>query len=473
MRRSPALMLIGILAFLMAIAAVAQPVEPEATPGGELSPESVELPSVGLSMRFPSGTSITKNPQSTRRLVAVSEDQTWIAEISVVRTTVDDITISDLADGAIKTATEESETTTVRKHATLEINGQPAEQITLQLRRKSGVQETRIHTIFKPAPKTFVVHTFFCGADHAEKALPLNEKSVQTIAFTSADEMAEQRIEALQATDQALASLDEAKYRAMLAADRWFRIYRPLEGGGEDAIGYYNIREEIAPRGAVGKGRSPSSYSPSEREDGVLVSLVGRYKFNENIVDVEIRAWMSFDRQQEAWTISSSAYERAPDELRTGDPRRDYLYAGSSTLTGATNGGRITIIVDDPPQPKQEVVFQKSADAYITQAEVYMLYRMLKPFQHQKYGMFAFEPSRQKLEYRTEVFERSGTDDRWTATQKRSLDSPPNTVTIDADGTIVRIVNSNGEVTVPSDADEIRRLGESSGLPTVSLRRKR
>ena len=158
--------------------------DPEPIEGLELSPRLVEIPSIGMTMQMPLATQVTLDPNTARRIVAVPKDRSWVVEISVIHTATDDISISDLAEGTIKTAQSDSVTSEVASRERRIINDQPADQIVIHLMRANGSEEVRMHTIFKPSPKTFAIHTLHCGTVQAKTVVPAIKVSVDTIRFS-------------------------------------------------------------------------------------------------------------------------------------------------------------------------------------------------------------------------------------------------------------------------------------------------
>ncbi|MBL1218429.1 MAG: hypothetical protein D8M59_13175 [Planctomycetes bacterium] len=436
-----------------------------------LSATPIILESIGFSIHLPLDCKVSKHVQGARRLFITSNDGRWMAAVDVDRsanpaTTVDDVVKS--TQESIQKASREGGGVTSDQampfaRSAVVVNGRPARQLQVQIKRPNGIMETRLFTIVSPMPSMFVVYTIWCGSDAAEEVSKLYQASVDSITFEDPGHVLLDRENATAAVQKCLEPLNQATYEKLLCPERWYRIYKYDDRRKEQEIGYYRVTEELAQRGRLSPSRAQDRYTRAEREQGILVTLVARYVLPDGTIsEVDSRSWSSLDRESEIWSIRSSSYQF----VATGR----YLPASISALTGARAGDMITLTLELPNQPVNERQYRKPQTAYVTQAERFLLYRILKPWDQDAYGSYYLDPSTMKLAFRVDRFEQPvATTGDVTCEQHLRQDAPPSTVTLDQDGLIKRIVASTGEVTVPSTLDAIHRLWTKAGLPTSSM----
>ena len=425
-----------------------------------LSERVVELESVGLSMHLPVESTYTLKPQSTRRLEVVAKDSSWIAAIDIQRTGDDGVTVAQIADETIKTNMRKGIYGSVPERASLSIKGKSAERLIIKIRPQQGQEEVNaMYTIFKPQPKTFVIYKVWTKVSHAEKVFELHRTVVESFEFSNPTNLAERRHEETTLTVDALNKLDRSAYERMIVPTQWYRVFNKDKDGNEHEIAYYRIHEEIGMLGAVNHPEDQQAFDSTEREEGLLTTLLSRYLLKPDgstYADIVTASWMSLDRTRERWSIRSAQYV---SNEKTGR----YQLANKSTVTGDRRGDATQVVLDFPPSPVDTVQIQTPKRAYVNQAEQSMLYRILKPWQKATYGMYLYEPQVQKLTYRTETI----APGKPTVSQSRRMkDAKANTVTLNDDGTIARIVMANGNVTVPIDPEDLLQLWQAQNLPT-------
>lgn len=440
-----------------------------------LSDTIYEEESVGLTMQLPEGVKVTRNPQSAQRVLVETMDMSWVGTLEVILTKSDTETIATVADRAIEasqgtTDSEKKRTKecNLRSRETIDIGGQKAEQFILDMAfdtRDGLMREVRLYTIFKPLPGTFVVYGVRGDGGKADRIVKITKASVNTFRFRDPAAVARELQAGIDATTKVVSNLTEADYRRMLIPDSWYRVY--TKGDGLDnEIAYYRMREDIGPRGLVGAIRDPSQFSAAEAEEGLLVSQTARFLVptqgqSDGIVsEIESLAWMSFDRKQEIWSTRQVTYEKVA---------RGYRVASRSSISGSRQGGRIDVAVNVDGAGTSNPNFTVP-DAYVSQAEQHLIYRILNPGHEGTFNMYLFRPQTTDVKRRSEIIKATNDPNRFTVESRQDPSQPATTKIISAKGEIIRMEAPNGQITEPSDPAVLQKLWRAKGLPTGAIK---
>ncbi len=436
-----------------------------------LSLRAVTIDSIGMSLHLPLDCDVKVEPLSDRRLMAEPKDKSWKMSIDIQRARDDEATAESLARGyGVKAATN---TKTLKQNppVPMTINGNAASQIVLQIPNAKDRADTWMHTVFNPAPRVFVVFSLECTSQGTDEPVRLYRAALESVSFLEPAKIAADRALAETAAEATFAALSESAIRGMLVEDRWYRVYSIEKDGKERQLAYYRVRESMGPRGEVNPDRSPAEYDPAERDEGVTVRLDARYlQAAGSVYDVQSISWSSFDRTQETWSVRSAMNLK----LESGA----FAAPQVSSLTGNTIGDLIDLVISDPGATPKRLTMKKPEKAYLPQAFRSFMYRAFKPYDAAAYGMLTFEPSVGKITYRVETIapatEKDATADaadaKWVVRSRLTADSPENTLLLDVAGNILKITKPNGEVTVASSLQEIKRIWSEQNLPTGSLR---
>jgi len=448
---------------------VVQPIEAKSEPsasapvdweGRGLSDALVQVTSVGLTFHLPLNSSYTVKPLSERRVESMAKDKSWISAVEIQLTADDTTSVSEVADETIETNRQNSVYATVPKRASLLIDGQKAERLIIKLRPQAGQEEVNaMYTIFKPLPNTFVIYKVWTKVSNADEVFELHRAVVDSFRFTDPKALADRRKTEVGRTVAALAKLNRAAYEKMMKAAQWYRIYTKDEKGQEQEVAYYRITERVGQLGEVNRIADPRTFSSPERDEGVLSSLMSRYLIKSDgsvYVDIESRAWMSFDRKRERWSIRSAQYIKNPSGL-------GYVVTDRSAVTGDRRENMIQVVVDIPPTPAQTIQVHKPREGYVCQAEQPMLFRILKPWTNATYGMYFLDPKLQKIVYRTEAIEPGILT---VSRSKQTKDGKPNLITLNEDGTIAKITMAGGNLLEAIDPQGLLAIWKAKGLPT-------
>ena len=475
MRAVFALLLTALVLAAAPCGLLAQTKTPTDAPPDQLGIAVYEEESVGLTLRLPEGVKVTRNPQSAQRLLIETLDLRWIATLEVILTRNEEETIKSVTDRAIKTSQEPTDTSKqkvrqprVRYRKAIKVGDQEAEQFAVELdlvTENTVIREVRLYTIFNPTPGTFVIYGVRGDGARADEIIDLTQATVESFRFRDPVALSRELEEGIDATKKALARLGAEEYRKMLVRDTWYRLFKKGNAGDQE-VAYYRIREDIGPRGLVGENRDPARFGPADQEEGLLVSQTARFLVagetaeDAYISEVENLAWMSFDRQRELWSTRQVTYEKAGS---------GYTLLARSTISGTRQGGRIDILVSVSDGSGGSSSFT-TPDAYISQAEQHLLYRILNPGQAGSYVMYLFRPQTSEVKRRTEIIKATSNPDRFTVESKLDQTLPPTIKTISAAGEILRMISPEGLYTEPSDAARLQQLWRARGLPTGEIK---
>jgi len=477
-RFSAPLIVVCMLATVLLTGAAARTLAQDPEPvdsTSRLSDTVYEEETVGLTMHLPEGVRVTRNEQSAQRVIVETFDTSWVGTLEVILTRSDTETISAVADRAIeasKGATDSERKRTkeckLRSRETLDIGGQKGEQFILDMAfdtRDGLMREVRLYTIFKPLPGTFVVYGVRGDGGKADEIVRITKASVNTFRFRDPAAVAREVQEGIDATRKVLANLTAADYRRILIADSWYRVY--TKGDGLDnEVAYYRMREDIGPRGRVGAIRDPSQFSAAEAEEGLLVSQTARFLLPAQgqadglVSEIESLAWMSFDRKQEVWSTRQVTYEKVA---------RGYRVASRSSISGTRMGGRIDVAVNLDGVGTSHPNFT-TPDAYVSQAEQHLIYRILNPGHEGTYNMYLFRPQTSDVKRRTEIIKATSDPNRFAVESRQDPSQPATTKIITARGEILRMESANGQITEPGDPAVLQKLWRAKGLPTGAIK---
>ncbi len=424
-----------------------------------LNVREVQIPSIGLQLHLPLKSSYMLMPQSERRLEVLAQDQSWISSIDVQKTSNSQVSVIDVANETIKSNQARSSNVRVPKRASLLINGQQAERLTINFLPTGADQEVHaMYTIFEPLPNTFVIYKVWTKDDNADEVFESHKAVVNTMVFTEPGKIVEQQTNGINRTEEALAALDRSAYEAMFQPEQWFRIHNSTGETGDREIGYHRVREYIGPLGSVSGKQRLEEMTDDERTEGVIVQLMGRYLLPNaaGFYDVESISWMSIDRKREQWSIRGANYTKVQESER-------YVLTGRSNITGDRRGNVIQVISDMPPSPVSTVQLLKPRSGYINQPERYMLYRILNATEAASFGMYVYEPQLNKVVYRSENIVPGSPP---MSESRRTVDSRPHQITLTKTGLVSRILKANGDITEPISLKELLRIWKSKGLPT-------
>lgn len=458
-----------------------QPAQGQAAKPAPKSPASVATPladepftieSVGLSFYLPAGAAADGTSIGAQSTVTVEpSDKAWYATITTPRTSNPDTGVRDVAQEAIKQILESSGTYYYGKEAVahkgkvvaqedeLTINDRPAARFYISLPR-GGKQDNLIRgqTIFKVGADRFVIFEFYCSEINFARARGEYELMVGTASFAGAADAATARVAAVEAGLQVLSRLSEAELReiALKLGERWERLYMPAAteaAADEQEIAYRRVRVWLGERGELSGSKPKAGASGVETQQGILVRVDARSLDQGRVLDSQGVYFVSFDRNEEAWTLKNA--------IREG--RKTLTY----TETGARSGRSMTISTQSSGDAGKTIKPVIQGDGYLSRVESFMVPQIL--INHavpNTYAFYTFQSDTATIRLRRD--ELSQPPDReglFVVSTRLKEDSKPMVSRYTEQGELIQTQMPDGSRWEPITLDRLVRLWRDKNLP--------
>ena len=327
----------------------------------------------------------------------------------------------------------------------------------------------------------FTVITLATTREHVLDARAALESSLATLTLTDMEKVYDQRAAMLSAGEAFIRTLTPEKLRTLVGLDEWFRLYRPgAEGAPERELGYVHLRVVEGLQGELEPSRRREDLRGDEAEPGLMLIARARGLTKEDgseLLDIEARYWMAWDRSSEAW--SSRSTERKGRSMRsfaqTGvrPPARGGQPPTLTVLSVRTDLGR------DHHKPSQ--MWDLPRASYLSVPEAMLLGWLLPrdKAEPSEYAFFAFDTKEARLPIRLETWSpiladpasdglRSG--GRWELVTRPAMDEAASRQVFDDKGR-VRLVDADGAHSERTTLPALLQLWKSKGLPTGEEKR--
>lgn len=422
-----------------------------------LQAEPLVAEAIGLTMYLPAGGAARAafGPDGIAYL-AGDDPQTWTLRISTLLPSVPGASAAVLAADQLQA---------------IEKTGRPARVIANGPRACGAVQGHLLYVqqtlnnkdvingwlILPTSPQSFVVLTLFCEAAEFTRLRATLDASFETIQLRSAQELAAGKESRQARAREVLAGFTPERLRAATGERQWYRVYRPAGPGVEETeLAFMSLHLTDGRRGELTPERAADSYGAMESESGLLVRLEARYvesAEDDRYVDVDARYWMSWDRQNEAWSIRQT--QRVAAASRT------------AAETGVRSGLRLEIVHSSREKQTREPESWTVPDVYLSQAEILALGALLPRDGAGaiELGFGGYDSKSRRLVDRLDTWraERDGAA-AWSLTSVLFTETAPVKQYYDAGGRRLRRIDPDGTRTERIELPELRRLWQSKGL---------
>jgi hypothetical protein len=320
----------------------------------------------------------------------------------------------------------------------------------------------------------FTVVTLSTTREYAAAARAALESSLSTLRFTDLGAVSAKRLSQLEAGDEFIKTLTPERLRELVGLDQWFRLHQPGRDGADREVGYVQFRVVEALRGELDPARKPEGLRGIETEKGLMLVARARGLLNDdgsNLLDIEARYWMSWDRSSEAW--SSRTTERVGASVRgyaqTG-VRQPSLRGRPAVLTVITKRSEVGRDGSNPSQ-----TWDVPSKGYLCVPESLLLGWLLPRdgSEPKDFAFVAFDTKEGRLSLRLDRWAPGGEGGAgaapgaaWTLTSQPAPDAPRSTQTFDARGQRVRSVDADGAISDRIELAELHRIWKSKRLPT-------
>ncbi|NRA58155.1 MAG: hypothetical protein HRU13_08610 [Phycisphaerales bacterium] len=446
-----------------------------------MSPEPLALEPVGLELEIPADASgfradrgevptLEISPSLGHWYLVIQAPQRRVAAQgrAGAHLPVDDLTDQILENLRASYRVDQSDGTTMESRASvlarekgLVVAGRPASRFYVTF-PESDRERVRMYTLVDAGAGQMVSFDLLCEFGDRAEARTAYLAVLASAQFSGNTEVAASRAIAIETTEALLGMLTSADYdRALALADgRWDRLSQPAETGlamDDTERGYRWIRAWKGRKGEINPERSEESWTEDDRREGYLVRMDGRMAQRSatgqwTLIDTRVVCFMTFDRQHEAWTASTT--------FRQGDQR-----PVTNTEFGVRDGQEMKIArrgsMSNTLQPAVP------PRGYVNQVEFYLLPQLLVGHAAEAtYGVYAYAGGDTSVRYRQfELEPGSGGAIAWQLTTQLGEESRSISV-YDGAGGFRGSDRGDGTRWTPSNREELLDLWRRKGLPT-------
>lgn len=360
----------------------------------------------------------------------------------------------------------------LERRADLRFAGLPAARLTAELPHESGRTARFEWTFVQTGPSRFILVQFLADRDRWP-AKTFDDVTASFEIKTETD-LAIDSLNTVGIGKAILDRFDEALLRnavERLGDGVYFRLRGVESGTGREVeLGYSRMVAMEAPRDAVLDTAAPNEAAGPE--SGLLVWVQVRIlppKPDAPFQDVDLRAWLSWDREEEWWTIRTTRRVRGSDASRTDavtgirprptpkDPRR---------WLQVISGGRESFERED------RVIDIPDLDTYLSEAERLILPELLSIVDTEacEFSVYAWNEDRGLVSLRREQWNPRGGTGNGELRSRPAQDSRPAIQRLGPDGVLQTRASptdgSTGGVTWSRiDGKELRDLYLRKGIP--------
>ena len=312
---------------------------------------------------------------------------------------------------------------------------------------------------------SYLVFTVLIIPDFYPQFRPVLESSYSTIQIKSDEVRSLENMSRIENGKRFLKSITRERLESMIGLRQWFRTYKPASPDRttvETELACSVVEVLRARLGELDPNRPESRYTPDEREEGIMVRILGRIVLDQqrnSYYDTSASYWMAWNQDSERWSVVGTQ--------RQGQASRTEQEAGIRMAPSVSNPAP-KLIVSAPPLSNYE---WKVPDVYLSQALSLLLGRLLPKdqsepqfFTYYFYNARSTPPSIALRYDRWELMNDGSGHWRLATLLNKTL--PPELSTYSSDGTLIQRVRPTGDVTVPTTRDSLLRLWRSKGLRT-------
>ncbi len=469
---------------LVAVVGLIAAVTPSFGQGGANTPapaasatlsEPFRMDSVGLSVRFPEGCQVSSNRIGGRTTAQIRPaDGTWNLNIQTPVSSKEDGTIQEALDRTValiqgsfgvvdpdQRNVVETQAQILERTDNLKLPGGSAGRVYVSIPRGDRTRLVKGYTIFQPQPKQYVIFEFICHESDFKSLKSTYETIVGTATFENARDVMMARGATIKAGASVLAEMSEADYDAILNdKELWYRWYIPSETGASmDAreLGYRGVRVWRGKRGEITPGKPRTAWTKADQQDGYLAQVRARVLMDKGAVDTVAMYFMTPDRQEECWTITTSVKDERGNE------------AGHASETGARIKDDMTIVATASGKPAVTIKPPIMGEGYISQFETVIMPRLLvRKRLATDLGFYCYQRNPGEaggtISFRRDTLTQEGRI--WTVATIFREETKPQVSTYSESGELLSSTLPDGSVWEPMELSTLKRLWQNKGLPT-------
>jgi hypothetical protein len=444
------------------------PAAPAAAPKGvttEFEPAPLSLEEANITLLIPKGAkSEAQHGAGAAEIQIIPEDKSWIIRIYTRQFADRSMTTSELMKAQIElveasVSQEGSKASTIEHNKIAMVAGRPAERVYLQVPSKDGKSEiVRGITVFKSQPGSFVFCDVLCDKSRFESARVAYEDTQTTLSVVDQAESQERVATLVKSGTQLLTSLSEADLKEIVSRpERWERLYVPAKDGDPEKareVGYRRIQTGFGKRSQFAQFGSGADDAP-----GFFVQIDSRLRVGENYADMQGIFFMTVDRKEELWTLSTAL--KTPEKTHVA---RELGARKDEAMTVTTTDGNS--LANSKP-----VHTTIPPEGYISRVEHYLLPQILvKQKVLSEFGFYSYQHEDKQIRMRRDALTQADKNGKVfeLTTSLRSMGGEKTlvqTTRIRDTGELIETRLADGSVWEPTNIKTLLELWRAKGLP--------
>ncbi len=449
----------------------ARPLPGAQAPGVRLASTPLRVPTIGLTMHVPEGSTSQTTSFSTNTMTTVKPvEDVGVFTIQGRKSNEEGATPQLVGDGIIEKILADygevgpagqvarSRARVLSRNSNLMIGDLEADRFYVELPAERSVDPAPVHgyTIVIPEPGRVVILQALTRADVFDRAREMYETCTATAFFEDPGDLATRRAASIRAGVRIFDQFTPEDYRAVFESygTRWERLYAPEETGADiDATehGYRRIKAWVGRRGELNPEKNPARWSAADQEPGYLLQIDALLLEDLLRVDTKAVYFVSMDRESEAWTVRMAIKQNG----QTGQWIETGARQGHSMSVTTTHGSSAPTVVRPLVQ----------GEGYVSMVETYMLSPLLA---HAgipaDFAFYTYQSRDGTIRMRSDSVERAGSNS-WKITSRINEDAPPQIAYLSDEGEPIRTELADGRIWEPTSYDKLVRLWRDKGLP--------
>jgi hypothetical protein len=438
----------------------------------EFNPKPFRVESMGLTISLPkdaNASSTSIGAQSA--LEIIGPDNLWYVAARIVESGDLKLSLAEVAETNLRTQFGDgvlmvgnvgsSGATLLERVQNLQVGTLPAERFYV-LGPQDGKDAKKVRIVYgvtfiKLGPGRFAYFETSMGEPQFEKARPQIEATVATAQFADKPALEAAQRALFDAGAKFLEGVDEAKLRAVIAdsQETWWRLYVPAKTGADaDAkeLGYRRIRMFVGKRGQIDPKRDPKSFRGADNDEGFLVQVDVRALLGDNneiLTDSQGMFFLSLDRSQETWALTTRVRDGKSD--KTSDEIGHRI--GNQIKLKKADGRDATLLVPDK--------------TYVSRMETFVLHRLLVLSRlTTEFAFNTYSSETELVDIRRESVEQPADKPGiYRITSRLGEGTQPQIATLKQNGDLLFADLGSGVRIEPTSKDQLLRLWKSKGLP--------
>lgn len=333
----------------------------------------------------------------------------------------------------------------------------PASRFYASLERPDGGEAVSGYTVVRLSPGSFLLFELTCPRAAFDAVRPVYEAIIGAVEIRDPGEAAQERAAGVLAAEQLLRALNRDDFASMLDGEaRYYRMHRPAPGGADsdaEEAAYQRVTASVGQRGELDPAKLKTHWTATDRQEGYLVRIDGRYLEGDLQIDSRSIYFLSIDREEEAWTV----------RMRIRDSKRREQ---NWTETGVRLDNDIKVTLDRPGQPATLAQWKRPPEGYASQVESYLLPQILARFGAASvFNVYRYNSATNEITMRTDELTALENGQGWSLTTRQHADAPLEASVLDDQGRLIRRVSPAGIVMEPVTLERLKALWTSKGLP--------